>query len=100
MIQLLGFIVLINLIHKPRIAQNGIPINIYPQRIVQSFPKKVDVSNLTKAEIAAIFYVEYYNNIYLTNRKKTELVKSLEENINGNPNDPATTSSAEDPVLE
>lgn len=59
--------------------------------------KQGDVSKLTKAEIAAILYVDYADDISLTKHKKPELVKRLEDKINGNPNDPAT---AEDPMLE
>ena len=62
--------------------------------------KQGDVSKLTKAEIAAILYVEYAGNIYLTKNKKPELTKSLEENINGNPNYPATESSSKYPMIK
>ena len=34
----------------------------------------------------------------LAKHKKPELVKRLEDKINGNPNNPATASSTEDPV--
>ena len=62
--------------------------------------EKGDVSNLTKAEIAEILYVDYSDDISRTKHKKPELVKRLEDKINGNPNDPATTSSTEYPMLE
>ena len=67
----------INMIHKPRIAQKWIPRYLYPQRLVRSLLKKGDVSNLTKAEIAEILYVEYAGNIYLTKNKKPELTKII-----------------------
>ena len=90
----------INMIHKPRIAQKWIPRYLYPQRLVRSLLKKGDISNLANAEIAEILYVDYSDDISLTKHKKPELVKRLEDKINGNPNDPASTSSTEYPMLE
>ena len=62
--------------------------------------KQGDVSKLAKADIAAILYVDYADNIYLTKNNKPELTKSLEDKINGNPNYPATASSAKYPMIK
>ena len=58
------------------------------------------VSNLTKAEIAAIHYVDYANNISLTKNNKSELTKILADKINENPNYPATAYSAKYPMIK
>jgi hypothetical protein len=50
--------------------------------------KQGDISKLTKAEIAAILDVDYADDISITKHKKPELVKRLEDKINGIPNDP------------
>jgi hypothetical protein len=74
--------------------------NLAPAASAKLAEKQGDVSKLAKAEIAAILYVDYADDISLTKHKKPELVKRLEDNINENPNDPATASSAEDPMLK
>jgi hypothetical protein len=81
-------------------AEREIKKTLAPAASVKLAEKQGDVSKLTKAEIVAIVYVDYVDDISLIKHKKPELVKRLEDKINGNPNDPATALSAEDPMLE
>ena len=74
--------------------------NLAPAASVDLAEKKGGVSNITKAEIAETLYVEYADGIYLTKHKKPKLLKIIEENINGNPNNPVIALSAKDPILE
>ena len=74
--------------------------NTSPVASTKLAEKQGDVSNITKAKIAEILYVDYADNVSLTNHKKIEPVKRLEDKINGNPNDPATASSAKHPNIK
>jgi hypothetical protein len=78
-------------------AEREVKKKLAPAASAKLAEKQGDVSKLTKAEIVAILYYDYGDDVCHTKHKKPELVKRLEDKIHRNP---ATASAAEDQVLE
>jgi hypothetical protein len=75
-------------------AEREVKKKLAPAASAKLAEKQGDVSKLTKAEIVAILYDEYGDDVCQTKHKKHELVKRLDGKINRN------QLAAEDPVLE
>jgi hypothetical protein len=83
-------------------AEREIRKKLAPAAILKLAEKQGDISKLTKAEIAAILYDKYNDDVCLAKHRKPELMKRLQDKTtNSNQNDPATEFlAAEYPKLE